>query len=108
MSVGKTADDGTVSIFTKDGVMVHKETNVLITFHEVHSQHLRGAKSRISIPSLTAYETLYSLTRWANSHCARNRATSRSWLWWKSTVAPYWLSPSKTVPTPNSPALTPH
>ncbi len=31
MSVGKTADDGTISIFTKDGVTVHKETDVLIT-----------------------------------------------------------------------------
>ena len=31
MSVGKTADDGTISIFTKDGVTVHKEQDVLIT-----------------------------------------------------------------------------
>jgi hypothetical protein len=31
MSVGKTADDGTISIFTKNGVSVHKETDVLIT-----------------------------------------------------------------------------
>ena len=31
MSVGRTADDGTVSIFTKDGVTVHKEQDVLIT-----------------------------------------------------------------------------
>ncbi len=31
MSVGKTANDGTISIFTKDGVTVHKETDVLIT-----------------------------------------------------------------------------
>jgi hypothetical protein len=31
MSVGKTADDGTISIFTKDGVTIHKETDVLIT-----------------------------------------------------------------------------
>jgi hypothetical protein len=31
MSVGKTADDGTISIFTKNGVTVHKETDVLIT-----------------------------------------------------------------------------
>ena len=30
MSVGKTADDGTISIFTKNGVTVHKETDVLI------------------------------------------------------------------------------
>ena len=31
MSVGKTSDDGTISIFTKDGVTVHKEQDVLIT-----------------------------------------------------------------------------
>ena len=31
MSVGKVSDDGTVSIFTKDGVTVHKEQDVLIT-----------------------------------------------------------------------------
>ena len=30
MSVGKIADDGTISIFTKTGVTVHKETDVLI------------------------------------------------------------------------------
>jgi hypothetical protein len=31
MSVGKTANNGAISIFTKDGVAVHKETDVLIT-----------------------------------------------------------------------------
>ena len=31
MSVGKLADDGTISIFTTDGVTVHKEHDVLIT-----------------------------------------------------------------------------
>ena len=31
MSVGKTADDGNVSIFTKEGVAVYKEEDVLIT-----------------------------------------------------------------------------
>ena len=31
MSIGKTADTGTVSIFTKNGVTVHNETDVLIT-----------------------------------------------------------------------------
>ena len=31
MSVGKTSDDGTISVFTKDGVTVHKEEDVLIT-----------------------------------------------------------------------------
>ena len=30
MSIGKTADDGTISIFTKGGVTVHKEQDVLI------------------------------------------------------------------------------
>ena len=30
MSVGKIADDGTISIFTKSGVTVHKEQDVLI------------------------------------------------------------------------------
>ncbi len=32
MSVGRTADDGTVSVFTKDGINVFKEEDVLITF----------------------------------------------------------------------------
>ena len=31
MSVGKTSDAGTISIFTKDGVTVHNEEDVLIT-----------------------------------------------------------------------------
>ena len=31
MSVGRVADDGTVSVFTKDGVSVYKEQDVLIT-----------------------------------------------------------------------------
>ena len=31
MSVGKTCDDGNISIFTGDGVTAHKEQNVLIT-----------------------------------------------------------------------------
>ena len=31
MSVGKTANDGTVSVFTKTGVTVYKEEDVLIT-----------------------------------------------------------------------------
>jgi hypothetical protein len=31
MSVGQTSDDGTILIFTKDGVTVHKEEDVLIT-----------------------------------------------------------------------------
>ncbi len=31
MSVGKTANNGTVSVFTKEGVNVFKEDNVLIT-----------------------------------------------------------------------------
>ena len=31
MSVGKTANDGNVSIFTREGVTVYKEEDVLIT-----------------------------------------------------------------------------
>jgi hypothetical protein len=31
MSVDKTSDDGTVSIFTKEGLNVFKEADVLIT-----------------------------------------------------------------------------
>ena len=31
MSVGKTANDGTVSVFTKEGINVFKEEDVLIT-----------------------------------------------------------------------------
>ena len=31
VSVGKTSDADTISIFTKDGVTVHKENNVMIT-----------------------------------------------------------------------------
>jgi hypothetical protein len=31
LSVGKTADDGNISIFTKKGVTVHKEEDVIIT-----------------------------------------------------------------------------
>ncbi|KAL9178475.1 hypothetical protein ACHAXT_003805 [Thalassiosira profunda] len=41
MSVGKTNDDGNVSIFTKDGVTVHREEDVLIT--------LRGEPILISV-----------------------------------------------------------
>ncbi|KAL7488521.1 hypothetical protein ACHAW6_015627 [Cyclotella cf. meneghiniana] len=66
-----------------------------------------GAKSRMSTPTLTMYETPFSPTRRANSHCACSWAISTSWLWWKSIVAPDWWSPSRTVPMPNSPVLTP-
>jgi hypothetical protein len=31
MSMGKTSDDGTVSIFTKEGVNIFKEEEVIIT-----------------------------------------------------------------------------
>jgi hypothetical protein len=31
MSVGKPANDGTISIFTKDGVTVHKEEDIIMT-----------------------------------------------------------------------------
>ncbi len=47
MSVGKVADDGNISIFTKDGATVHNEQDVLITcqveplFIGVRDQHGR-------------------------------------------------------------------
>ncbi|KAL7503222.1 hypothetical protein ACHAXN_001038 [Cyclotella atomus] len=47
MSVGKTSDDGTILIFTMDGVTVHKEEDVLITCKgmpilvSVHDEHGR-------------------------------------------------------------------
>jgi hypothetical protein len=47
MSVGKVADDGNISIFTKDGVTIHNEQDVLITcqgeplFIGVRDQHGR-------------------------------------------------------------------
>ena len=34
LSVGKTADDGNISFFTKEGVSVHKEEDVLISFSD--------------------------------------------------------------------------
>ena len=34
MSVDKTAENGNVSIFTKDGVTINKEEDVLITFQK--------------------------------------------------------------------------
>ena len=39
MSVGQTSDDGTILIFTKDGVTVHKEEDVLITCKWRHCHH---------------------------------------------------------------------
>jgi hypothetical protein len=33
MSVGRTANNSAISIFTKDGVTIHKDTDVLITCH---------------------------------------------------------------------------
>jgi hypothetical protein len=47
MSVGKTADDETISIFTKDGVRTHNNQHVLITYKgepllvEIRDQHGR-------------------------------------------------------------------
>jgi hypothetical protein len=47
MSVGNVADDGNISIFTKDGVTIHDEQDVLITcqgnplFIGVRDQHGR-------------------------------------------------------------------
>jgi hypothetical protein len=51
MSNGKTADDGTISIFTKDGVTVHKETDVLITCKgEPILIGVRNERGRYQIP----------------------------------------------------------
>jgi hypothetical protein len=51
MSVGKTSDDGTISIFTKDGVTVHKEQGVLITCKgEPMLIGIRDDKGRYHIP----------------------------------------------------------
>mgnify|MGYP006195720141 FL=1 len=51
MSVGKTSDDGTISIFTKDGVTVHKEHDVLITCKgEPLLIGIRDDKGRYRIP----------------------------------------------------------
>jgi hypothetical protein len=51
MSVGKTSDNGTISIFTKDGVTVHKEQDVLINFKgEPILIGIRDNKGRYCIP----------------------------------------------------------
>ena len=51
MSVGKTSDDGTISIFTKEGVTVHKEQDVLITCKgEPILIGIRDDKGRYHIP----------------------------------------------------------
>ena len=48
MSIGKTNDDGNVSIFTKDGVTVHKEEDVLIMCKG--TPILIGVRGRYRIP----------------------------------------------------------
>ncbi len=51
MSVGKTANDGTISIFTKDGVTIHTETDVLITCKgEPILIGVRNERGRYQIP----------------------------------------------------------
>ncbi len=51
MSIGKTADDGTISIFTKDGVTVHKEMDILITCKwELVLIGVRNEQGRYRIP----------------------------------------------------------
>ena len=46
ISVRKTADDGNISIFTKDGVIVHKEHAVLIASHtKAHPSSLENSMS---------------------------------------------------------------
>ena len=51
MSVGKTNDDGNISIFTKTGFTVHKEEDVLITCKGVPIMiGKRGERGRYRIP----------------------------------------------------------
>jgi hypothetical protein len=51
MSVGKTSDDGTISAFTKDGVTVYKEEDMLITCKgEPILIGVRDMNSRYRIP----------------------------------------------------------
>ena len=51
MSVGKTSDDGTILVFTKNGVTVHKEKNVLITCkRQPILIGIRGKQGRYRIP----------------------------------------------------------
>ena len=51
MSVGKTSDDGTLSIFTKEGVTVHREEDVLITCKgEPILIGVRDSRGRYRIP----------------------------------------------------------
>jgi len=51
MSVGKTSDDRTISVLTKEGVSVHKEEDVLITCKGIPiSIGIRDAQGRYRIP----------------------------------------------------------
>ena len=53
LSVGKTANDGNISIFTKDGVTVYKEADVLITCRgKLILVDKRDSRSRYRIPLL--------------------------------------------------------
>ena len=51
MSVGTTSDDGTISIFTRNGVTVHKEQDVIITCQGGSVSNRYGVLYARSIPS---------------------------------------------------------
>ncbi|KAL7481575.1 hypothetical protein ACHAW6_007280, partial [Cyclotella cf. meneghiniana] len=60
MSVGKMADDSTISIFTKDGATIHKEQDVLITL-KANVTPLKGKKVQVvHIQVYVARETIFS------------------------------------------------
>ncbi|KAL7485756.1 hypothetical protein ACHAW6_011364 [Cyclotella cf. meneghiniana] len=64
MRIGKTADDGTISIFTKDRVTVHKEEDVLIIctgepfFIGIRDKHGKKIKD-VFIQTYNAQETIF-------------------------------------------------
>jgi hypothetical protein len=78
MSIGKTADNGTMSIFTKNGVTVHKEMDVLITCKgELILIGVRGEQGRYQIP-LIQRRGQWQPRRPSNRHesvCARPAAS---------------------------------
>ena len=67
MSVGKTADDGTVSVFTKEGVNLFKEEDVLITckgepiFVGVRDSHGQNRIPLMQQPTTGAMATAMSI-----------------------------------------------
>ena len=78
MSVGKTADDGNISVFTKEDVKVYKEKHVLITSHLYSSVENGNRRNQLSdqrnISSKpTAYATYHPQKR-QSSRCMQHAA----------------------------------